>query len=395
MAWNEPGGNGNNQDPWNSGGKRNGGGNNDQGPPDLDEALQKLQERLNGIFGKPKKSGGSGGSNVAGPSKGFLGLLVLILLGGWVAMGFYTVDQQQRAVVLTLGKYSETKMPGLRWNPPLIDSVDQVNVTQINAYDHRSLMLTEDENIVDVTITVQYVISDPKAYLLEVRDPKASLANAAESALRHIVGGSEMDSVLTEGREILGTDVKTRLQRYMDEYQTGLRITQVNIKDLNPPSQVQDAFDDVIRAREDEQRVINEAESYRNGIVPEARGIAQRMKEEASAYREQIVAQAEGDAERFEALLTEYLKAPEVTRERLYLDTMETVMANNSKVLVDVEGGNNMMYLPLDKLAERRQAPLDISRSGGRLSSDNIRDITDQVIEQLRQRQQTTRREAR
>ncbi|WP_271273302.1 FtsH protease activity modulator HflK [Aliamphritea hakodatensis] len=395
MAWNEPGGNGNNQDPWNSGGKRNGGGNNDQGPPDLDEALQKLQEKLNGIFGKPNKTGGSGGKSAA-PSGGLFGILIVILLVGWAALGFYTVDQQERGVVLRLGKFSETVMPGLQWNPPLIDQVTQVNVTRVNAYDHRSLMLTEDENIVDVSITVQYVISDPKNYLLKVRDPEASLANASESALRHIVGGSEMDSILTEGREVLGTDVKGRLQQSMEDYQTGLRITQVNIKEVKAPSQVQDAFDDVIKAREDEQRVINEAESYRNGIIPEARGIAQRMKEEASAYREQVVARAQGDAQRFESLLGEYLKAPDVTRERLYLDAMESVMANNSKVLVDVEGGNNMMYLPLDKLSERRQVPVEFNRSGNtRLSNDNIRDITDQVIEQLRQRQQTNRREAR
>ena len=190
--------------------------------------------------------------------------------------------------------------------------------------------------------------------------------------------------------------LKAVCRQSMEDYQTGLRITQVNIKEVKAPSQVQDAFDDVIKAREDEQRVINEAESYRNGIIPEARGIAQRMKEEASAYREQVVAQAQGDAQRFESLLGEYLKAPDVTRERLYLDAMESVMANNSKVLVDVEGGNNMMYLPLDKLSERRQAPVEFNRTGNtRLSNDNIRDITDQVIEQLRQRQQTNRREAR
>lgn len=393
MAWNEPGGNGNNQDPWNSGGKR--GGGNDQGPPDLDEALQKLQEKLNGIFGKSGRTGGGGGSGSSASSGGFFGVIALVLLVGWAVMGVYTVDQQERGVVLRLGKYYETVMPGLQWNPPLIDQVMPVNVTRVNAYEHRSLMLTEDENIVDVSLTVQYVIADPKAYMLKVRDPEVSLAHAAESALRHTVGGSEMNSILTEGREIVGTDVKGRLQSYMDAYQTGLRITQINVKEAKAPSQVQDAFDDVIKAREDEQRSINESESYRNGIIPEARGIAQRIKEEANGYRERVVAQAEGDAHRFEALLAEYQKAPEVTRERLYLDAMEVVMANNSKVLVDVEGGNNMMYLPLDKLAERRQQSVDTSRGATRLSNDNLRDITNQVIEQIRQRQQGTRKEAR
>lgn len=394
MAWNEPGGNGKDQDPWNSGGRRGGGGGNDQGPPDLDEALQKLQEKLNGIFGKSGGKGSGGSGSGPASSGGFLGVIALVLLIGWGVMGVYTVDQQERGVVLRLGKYYETVMPGLQWNPPLIDDVMTVNVTRVNAYDHRSLMLTEDENIVDVSLTVQYVIADPKAYKLKVRDPEASLAHASESALRHTVGGSEMNSILTEGREILGTDVKTRLQSYMDAYQTGLRITQVNVKEAKAPSQVQDAFDDVIKAREDEQRSINESESYRNGIVPEARGIAQRMKEEANGYRERVVAQAEGDANRFVALLSEYKKAPEVTRERLYLDAMELVLSNNSKVLVDVEGGNNMMYLPLDKLAEGRQRT-ELSGGSARLSGNDLREITNQVVDQIRQRQQTNRREAR
>ncbi|WP_432470806.1 FtsH protease activity modulator HflK [Amphritea sp. HPY] len=394
MAWNEPGGNGKDQDPWNSGGRRGGGGGNDQGPPDLDEALQKLQEKLNGIFGKSGGKGSGGSGSGPASSGGFLGVIALVLLIGWGVMGVYTVDQQERGVVLRLGKYYETVMPGLQWNPPLIDDVMTVNVTRVNAYDHRSLMLTEDENIVDVSLTVQYVIADPKAYKLKVRDPEVSLAHASESALRHTVGGSEMNSILTEGREILGTDVKTRLQSYMDAYQTGLRITQVNVKEAKAPSQVQDAFDDVIKAREDEQRSINESESYRNGIVPEARGIAQRMKEEANGYRERVVAQSEGDANRFVALLSEYKKAPEVTRERLYLDAMEAVYSNNSKVLVDVEGGNNMMYLPLDKLTEGRQRS-DITGGSSRLSGNDLREITNQVVDQIRQRQQTNRREAR
>ena len=361
----------------------------------MDEALQKLQEKLNGIFGRSGRTGGGGGSGSSSSSGGFFGVIALVIVIGWAVMGVYTVDQQERGVVLRLGKYSETVMPGLQWNPPLVDQVMTVNVTRVNAYEHRSLMLTEDENIVDVSLTVQYVIADPKAFKLKVRDPEASLAHASESALRHTVGGSEMDSILTEGREVLGQDVKARLQGYMDTYQTGLRITQVNVKEAKAPSQVQDAFDDVIKAREDEQRSINESESYRNGIIPEARGIAQRIKEEASGYRERVVAQAEGDAHRFKALLAEYHKAPEVTRERLYLDAMEIVMASNSKVLVDVEGGNNMMYLPLDKLAERRQQSVSLSGGSARLSNDNLRDITNQVIEQLRQRQQSTSRETR
>lgn len=400
MAWNEPGGNGNNQDqdPW--GGKNRGGGNGggDQGPPDLDEALRKLQDKLNNIFGGAGKKkgggfGGDGGGSPATSGAGFFWVIVVIALLVWAGMGVYTVDQQERGVVLRLGKYSETVGPGLQWNPPLIDVVVPVNVTRVRTRDHRALMLTKDENIVDVEMTVQYVISDTKSFVLTVRDPEASLSHAAESALRHVVGSTDMHSILTQGREALSVQVQDRLQDYMSDYGTGLQISKVNIKEAKAPNQVQDAFDDVIKAREDEQRVKNEAESYSNGIIPEARGLAQRMLEEASAYREQVVARSEGDAKRFTALLTEYEKAPEVTRERLYLDTMQEVLSQNPKVLVDVEGGNNMMYLPLDKILQNRPVSGNADRPV-RLDSQSLRDVTEQVVDELRQRQ-SSRREGR
>jgi len=396
MAWNEPGGNGDNKDPWGGGNNNNRGGNKgggDQGPPDLDEALRKLQDKLNGIFGGSGKraSGGSGGDDGGSSSSsgaGFFWVIVLIAVLVWAGMGVYTVDQQERGVVLRLGKYSETVGPGLQWNPPLIDLVQKVNVTRVRTRDHSALMLTKDENIVDVNMTVQYVISDTKDFVLTVRDPEASLSHAAESALRHVVGSTNMHDILTQGREALSDQVQTRLQSYMANYGTGLQISKVNIKETKAPNQVQDAFDDVIKAREDEQRVKNEAESYANGVVPEARGQAQRVLEEASAYREQVVARSEGDAKRFTALLTEYEKAPEVTRERLYLDTMETMLSDNPKVLIDVEGGNNMMYLPLDKIMQNR--PVSGSVDGPvRLDSQSLREVTDQVVDQLRQRQST------
>jgi membrane protease subunit HflK len=242
-------------------------------------------------------------------------------------------------------------------------------------------------------MTVQYVISDAKGFVLTVRDPEASLSHAAESALRHVVGSTNMHSILTQGREQLSVKVQERLQNYMKDYGTGLRISKVNIKEAKAPNQVQDAFDDVIKAREDEQRVKNEAESYANGIIPEARGKAQRVLEEASAYKEQVVARSEGDAKRFTALLTEYEKAPDVTRERLYLDTMQEVLAGNPKVLIDVEGGNNMMYLPLDKIMQNRPVAAD-ANSPVRLDSQSLREVTDQVVDELRIRQ-TTRREGR
>ncbi len=395
MAWNEPGGNGNNQDPWGGGNDNRGGkGGGDQGPPDLDEALRKLQDKLNNIFGGKKSSGGSGGNGGnTGSGAGFFWVVVLIAVLVWGGMGVYTVDQQEQGVVLRLGKFSETVGPGLQWNPPLIDAVVPVNVTAVRTRDHRGLMLTKDENIVDVEMTVQYVISNAKDFVLTVRDPEASLSHAAESALRHVVGSTDMHSILTQGREALSVQVQSRIQEYMKGYGTGLQISKVNIKEAKAPDQVQDAFDDVIKAREDEQRVKNEAESYANGIVPEARGQAQRMLEEASAYREQVIARSEGDANRFTALLNEYEKAPEVTRERLYLDTMEEVLAQNPKVLVDVEGGNNMMYLPLDKIVQNRPMVGDVNNPV-RLDSQSLREVTDQVVDQLRQRQ-SSRREGR
>ncbi|MBY4677059.1 FtsH protease activity modulator HflK [Marinobacterium arenosum] len=400
MAWNEPGGNGDNHDPWRGGNNRGGKRGDDQGPPDLDDALRKLQDKMNDIFGGAGKKrgsgfGGDGGGSGATGGAGFFWLVLALALLFWGGMGFYTVDQQERGVVLRLGKFHEVVNPGLQWNPPLVDEVSKVNVTRVRAVDHGALMLTEDENIVDVELTVQYVIADPKAYRLNVRDPDDSLSQAAESALRHVVGSSEMHSILTEGRETLAIDVQGLLQGYMEAYGTGLSISKVNIKNAQAPSQVQDAFDDVIKAREDEQRVKNEAESYANSIVPEARGAAQRMLEEANAYREEVVAKAEGESKRFVALLEEYEKAPQVTRERLYLDTMESVMTGSPKVLVDLEGGNNMMYLPLDKLVQNAEVARDSSRGAVRLDDDSLRQVTNQVIDQIRQRQLSTRREGR
>lgn len=391
MAWNEPGGNGNNQDPWGGGGR---GGKKNDGPPDLDEALRKLQEKLNGIFG-----GGGGGSS-SGPSKGSslgMGGILLLIFGCvvvWGGMGFYTVNEQERVVILRLGKYNDTVLPGLRWNPPLVDQRFPINVTQVRSEDHRALMLTEDENIVEVGLKVQYRVTDPKSFVLRVRDPEISLKHATESALRHAVGTSEMHYILTEGRELLASEVQERLQGYMDTYGTGLRISKVNVESTRAPSQVQSAFDDVIKAREDEQRVKNEAESYANGIVPEARGKAQRLLEEASAYQAEVTTRAEGEADRFEKLLTEYQKAPVVTRERLYLDAMSAVMANSSKVLMDVEGGNNMMYLPLDQIINRKSGSINFDNDQ-QLDNDTVGQVADEVINRLRRRQASSVREER
>ena len=331
-----------------------------------------------------KGTSGSDGSGASAPNGKIILFGAAIVLVLWAGMGFYTVDQQERSVVLRLGKYSETVQPGLHWNPPLIDNVTKVNVTAVRDVDLRALMLTEDENIVQVGLSVQYIVSNPKDFLLEVRDPEGTLLQATESALRHVVGGSEMHSVLTEGRALLALDIESRLQNYLNGYQTGLEVIKVNIENTSAPSQVQDAFDDVIKAREDEQRVKNEAQAYANGIVPEARGRAQRVSEEALAYREQVVARAEGEATRFTKLLTEYQKAPEVTRERLYIVAMEDVLSNASKVMVDVKGGNNMIVLPLDQIM-KNQSLRSATGVDGKGSSSMVEETTNRVIQQLTQ----------
>ncbi|MBL6698059.1 MAG: FtsH protease activity modulator HflK [Luminiphilus sp.] len=374
MSWNEPGG-GNNgpRDPW-------GGGN--QGPPDLDEAFKKLQQSIAGLFGGGGRRGG-GGPAKGGASNALVGVVLGGVLAVWGLMGFYQLDEQERAVVLRFGEYHATLTPGLQWNPPLIDEVITVNTTKVRAAGLREVMLTQDENIVEVSMSVQYVISDPRDFVLQVRDPEVSLQHAAQSALRHVVGDTTMDLVLTEGRAAIGFEVRDRLQQYLNDYTTGIQVSKINIDESKPPAQVQGAFDDVIKAREDEERVKNEAQSYANGIVPEARGGAQRMLEESNAYRDQVIARADGEAQRFNQLLTEYRKAPEVTRERLYIDSVQSVYANTNKVMVDVDGGNNVLYLPLDKMVPNAGQPRSNDGRSG-MSERNMREISDQVTEQLR-----------
>ncbi|MDG1800290.1 MAG: FtsH protease activity modulator HflK [Luminiphilus sp.] len=372
MSWNEPNGGNGPRDPW---------GGKDQGPPDLDEALRKLQAQLNGLFGR--RSGGSGGGTAKGMG-GLVGIVAIVALTIWGLLGLTQIGEQERAVVLRLGEYNKTAQPGLFWYPRGIDTLTRVNITQVRSAQFRETMLTQDENIVDVSMSVQYVINDPKNFVLEVRDPERSLQHAAQSALRHVVGDGTMALVLTEGRAEIAVKVRERLQLYLRNYTTGINVQKVNIDDASPPTQVQEAFDDVIKAREDEERVKNEAESYANGIVPEARGRAQRIEEEAEAYRQQVIAKATGEAKRFNQLLDEYLKAPKVTRERLYLDALESVLAKTNKVMVDVEGGNNVMYLPLDKMAPSAGSGVLPGAMSRGLTSQQLREVTDAVTEQLR-----------
>ncbi|ROL77467.1 FtsH protease activity modulator HflK [Pseudomonas vranovensis] len=356
MAWNEPGGNSNNQDPW--GGRR---GGDKKGPPDLDEAFRKLQDSLNGMFGSGKKRGGDGGIGKGG-GFGLLGIGLAVLAAIWLYSAVYVVDEQEQAVVLRFGKYYETVGPGLNIYFPPIDRKYMENVTRERAYTKQGQMLTEDENIVEVPLTVQYKITNLQDFVLNVDQPEVSLQHATDSALRHVVGSTAMDKVLTEGREQMAVEIKERLQRFLDTYRTGITVTQVNVQSAAAPREVQEAFDDVIRAREDEQRARNQAESYANGVVPEARGQAQRIIEDANGYRDEVVSRAKGEADRFTKLVAEYRKAPEVTRQRLYLDTMQEVYSNTSKVLVSgKDGQSNLLYLPLDKMIQNsgsRNAPV-------------------------------------
>ncbi|CAL1240130.1 FtsH protease activity modulator HflK [Candidatus Methylocalor cossyra] len=355
MSWNEPGSN--KKDPWS-------GRDQQETPPDLEELMRGLQERIHRIFGKGLP--GTGGANA--PAK-TIGLIVTVVLVLWGLTGIYLVDEGSRGVVTRFGRYIETTMPGLHWHIPApIDKVEIVNVEQqrfmeigyrsggrqqsLGSVPKEALMLTQDENIIDIRLAVQYQIKDAKAYLFNVAEPDVTLKEVIESAQRAVIGKSTMDFVLTEGRGQIADNIKSEVQHILDQYQTGLRVTNVSLVDAQPPEQVQSAFEDAIKAREDEQRLKNDAEAYRNEVVPKARGAAARLLEESEAYKQKAISKAEGEAARFRQLLAEYEKAPEVTRERLYLDAMQEVFEQTGTVLVDVKRGNNVIYLPVDRLGK-------------------------------------------
>jgi membrane protease subunit HflK len=347
MAWNEPGGNG--KDPWSGKG-------GDQGPPDLDEVVKKLQDKFGGIFGggKPSRGDGSigGGSGPGSKSVGFLiGVAVLI----WLASGIYIIDAPERGVVLRFGAYHETTKPGPHWHIPFpIERVIPVNVDQITSFRHKAQMLTRDENIVDVEFTIQSRIQDAADYLFQDRDPDKTMRDATETAVREIIGKSDLDFILTQGRSAIADRIKAGAQGLIDDYKAGLMITSVNMQPAKPPEQVKSAFDDAIKAREDKEKLENQAEAYANEVVPRARGEAARRVADASAYKDRVIAEAEGDASRFLAILTEYQKEPKVTRERIYIEAIESMLGQTSKVMLDTAdgGGNSLMYLPLDKLIQ-------------------------------------------
>ena len=350
MAWNEPGNNnGNNgrdNDPWGNNNRGNNGGR-EQGPPDLDEVFNKLSQKLGGKFGK--KGGGKGPSFTNGGVIG-IGVIALIAVVIWVFAGFYTIGEAERGVVLRLGKYDRIVDPGLNWRPRFIDQVTPVNVQAIRSLRASGLMLTKDENVVTVSMDVQYRVSDPYKYLYVVTNADDSLRQATDSALRAVIGDSLMDSILTSGRQQIRQTTQQTLNQIIDSYDMGISIVDVNFQSARPPEQVKDAFDDAIAAREDEERFIREAEAYKNEILPKATGRAERLKKEAQGYSERTINEALGQVAQFEKLLPEYEAAPKVTRDRLYLDTMQKVYSSTSKVLIDSKSSGNLLYLPLDKL---------------------------------------------
>ena len=365
MAWNQPNGNGD-RDPWGNRGRQ-------QGPPDLDEILRKLQTQWGRLFGRrpvgggPSGRSGSGGGLGRGGALG-AGLVVVALLAAWWLAGIWIIQEPEKGVVLRFGEYHRTMDPGFNWAPYFIDSVNTVNVDRVRNAEigfrnqgasvavvpREALMLTEDENIVDLQFAVQYRVKDPAQFLFENSEPEIALRQATESAVREIVGRSTMDFVITEGRGAVAAETQGLIQEILDRYKTGLHVMSVNMQNAQPPSEVQDAFLDAIKAREDQERIINEAKAYQADVVPKARGEANAILAEAEAYRQRVEAIALGDASRFEQVLEAYRVAPEVTRDRLYLEAVESVLANTSKVLVDIPEGNNLMYLPLDQIVQSR-----------------------------------------
>ncbi|PLY12262.1 MAG: FtsH protease activity modulator HflK [Sedimenticola sp.] len=350
MAWNEPGGD--KKDPWSGKG-------GDQGPPDLDEVVKKMQEKLGGILGGKRRGGNGGGGSERPPfdpnSAGFKGIGALLVVGAIVFAGiksFYTIAPAERGVILRFGEYKEVTQPGPHFLLPFIDQVIKVNVDQISSFSHKATMLTRDENIVDIELTVQSRIQDAADYLFQDQNPEKTIRDATETAVRETIGKSKLDFIMTEGRSSVAADIKKNIQNMINSYKTGLEITSVNTQPAKPPEQVKGSFDDAIKAREDKTRQENQAEAYANEVVPRARGAAARRVEDAKAYRDKVIAESTGEASRFLAVLAEYEKAPEVTRQRLYLDTVEEVMAKSNKVIVDAKGGNSLMYLPLDKMIQ-------------------------------------------
>lgn len=350
MAWNQPGGGGKDKDPWN-----NGGGNNDPGA-DVEAFLNKLKANLNRVFGGSGGGGSDGRRNDNEPlGRGLVALALLAVVVYALFNSIVLIDERERGVVLRFGKYERLMAPGpnLKWPNP-IERVLKLNVTDVRSVSDQVRLLTADENIVQIDFGVQYVVSDPRDFFFGTREPDETLKQAAESAIRDVIGGNRMDTILTGERAALAAEAQTRLQATLDSYNTGLQVTVLNIPNARPPQEVRQAFDDAISAREDKERIESEAEAYRSAVVPEARGEAARIRTEAEGYREAVIARAMGESERFTLLAEQYRNAPDVTRRRLYLETMEQVLGGN-RIIYAGDGGN-VLYLPMG--AEGPQGPM-------------------------------------
>jgi len=345
MGWDD----GDKGNPWRPGGNK--------GPADLDAIVKDFQRKLSSLFGGRGGAarGGTGGGG-RGVGSGLIATIAILLLGGWALSGFYKVDAAERGLVLRFGSYETTTQPGLRWHWPWpIETVEKINAERTETWSYTGSMLTRDENIIIVDLIVQYRRTDPYLYLFNVRAPEDTMRDVTASAIREVIGKNDLDFILTEGRAEVAADTQELLQSTLDAYGTGITVFQVNLQEANFPREVEDAVQDAVKAREDRERAILRAQEYRNEILPIARGAAARQKEDAEAYRQRVMANAEGEADRFMRILEEYSKAPEVTRQRIYLETLESVLATSTKVLVNSDGGNNLLYLPLDQLVQQRQ----------------------------------------
>ena len=352
-------------------GPRGGPGGGNQGPPDLDELWRNFNRRLGELFGR--RRGGGGSEPPQGPSAwqfgGGAGLIALLVLGVWLASGFYIVDAASRGVVLTFGRYAEETGPGLRWRLPWpIQSNEIVNLSQVRTLEvgyrgnvrtkvpRESLMLTDDENIVDLQFAVQYTVKDARDFIFNVRRPDESAQQIAETAMREVIGKSRMDAILYETQVDIANKAHELMQQIHDRYGTGIAISAVTVQNAQPPEQVQAAFDDAVKANQDRERQKNEGQAYANDVIPRARGTASRLQQESQGYKQRVIASAEGDASRFKQVLSEYAKAPGVTRERIYIDTLQQVLSSTNKIVMDYRGSGNLLYLPLDKLMQQSAA---------------------------------------
>jgi membrane protease subunit HflK len=359
---------------WGRGSRGPQGPGGNQGPPDLDELWRNFNRRLSELFGRRKRDGDEPPSGGGGPSPwqfgGGAGVLVALVLAVWLASGFYIVVEGQRGVVLTFGRFSQETSPGLRWRLPWpIQSAEIVNLAQVRTLEvgyrnnvrtkvlKESLMLTDDENIVDLQFAVQYLVKDAKDFVFNVRRPDDSAMQIAETAMREVIGKNRMDAILYETQVDIANKARDLMQQIHDRYGTGITISTVTIQNAQPPEQVQAAFDDAVKAGQDRERQKNEGQAYANDVIPRARGTASRLQQEAEGYKQRVIATAEGDASRFRQVLTEYAKAPAVTRERIYIETMQQVLTATSKIMMDYRGSGNLLYLPLEKLMQGSAAP--------------------------------------